>query len=83
MGEIKRMWTAQSSRGQWVAPRVLRTLEAIARDSGVETLRLETNRTLTEAQELYRQEGYQEVDPFNDALTHITGSEKQLKRNSA
>jgi len=74
MGEIKRMWTAQSSRGQWVAPRVLRTLEAIAQDSGVETLRLETNRTLTEAQELYRQEGYQEVDPFNDALTHITGS---------
>jgi len=74
MGEIKRMWTAQSSRGQWVAPRVLRTLEAIARDSGVETLRPETNRTLTEAQELYRQEGYQEVDPFNDALTHITGS---------
>ena len=49
-------------------------MEAIARDSGVETLRLETNRTLTEAQELYRQEGYQEVDPFNDALTHITGS---------
>ena len=74
MGEITRMWTAQSSRGQWVAPRVLRTLEAIAQDSGVETLRLETNRTLTEAQELYRQEGYQEVDPFNDALTHITGS---------
>jgi DNA-binding MarR family transcriptional regulator/N-acetylglutamate synthase-like GNAT family acetyltransferase len=66
IGEIKRMWTAPSARGQGIARRVLQTLEAIARKTGLKTLRLETNRTLTEAQTLYRQEGYQEVAPFND-----------------
>jgi len=65
-GEIKRMWTAQSARGRGVARKVLRTLEATARECGLKSLRLETNRTLTEAQALYRQEGYQEVDAFNE-----------------
>jgi len=66
MGEIKRMWTAPSARGQGVARRVLQTLETTARTVGLKTLRLETNRTLKEAQGLYRQEGYREVAAFND-----------------
>jgi DNA-binding MarR family transcriptional regulator/GNAT superfamily N-acetyltransferase len=66
IGEIKRMWTAPSARGRGVARKVLQTLEGIAREFGLKRLRLETNRTLTEAQALYRQEGYQEVAPFND-----------------
>jgi GNAT superfamily N-acetyltransferase len=65
-GEIKRMWTAASARGQGVARSVLRMLEAKARESGLKTLRLETNRTLIEAQALYRKEGFREVDPFNE-----------------
>ena len=44
---------------------ILRALEAKARGVGLTTLRLETNRVLTEAQALYRQKGYQEVAPFN------------------
>jgi hypothetical protein len=44
---------------------VLRWLETKAREAGLTRLRLETNRTLTEAQALYRAEGYQEVQPFN------------------
>jgi hypothetical protein len=32
----------------------------------VHTLRLETNRALTEAIALYRASGYEEVEPFND-----------------
>lgn len=66
MGEIKRMWTAPSARGQGVARRVLRALEAKAREAGLKTLRLETNRTLEAALSLYRNEGFREVDPFND-----------------
>ena len=66
IGEIKRMWTAASARGQGVAGRVLQALEALARDNNLTTLRLETNRALTEAQRLYRREGYREVDRFND-----------------
>jgi GNAT superfamily N-acetyltransferase len=63
--EIKRMWTVPNMRGRGVARRILQALEDIARDEGVRTLRLETNRTLTEAQALYRQQGYQEVPAFN------------------
>lgn len=65
-GEIKRMWTAPSVRRRGVARKILHTLETIARESGLTTLRLETNRTLKEAQALYRKEGYLEVDAFND-----------------
>jgi GNAT superfamily N-acetyltransferase len=65
-GEIKRMWTASSARGCGVARKVLQALEAAAREFGLTTLHLETNRTLTEAQALYRKAGYREVDAFND-----------------
>ena len=65
-GEIKRVWTAPSARGMGVARRVLRTLEALAREAGVKTLRLDTNRALTEAHALYRSEGYREIARFND-----------------
>jgi GNAT superfamily N-acetyltransferase len=65
VGEIKRMWTAPSARGLGIARKVLRTLEAKAREVRLKTLRLETNRTLAEAQALYRGEGYAEVAPFN------------------
>jgi DNA-binding MarR family transcriptional regulator/GNAT superfamily N-acetyltransferase len=63
--EVKRMWTAPTARGLGIARRVLRSLEAKAREAGLTRLRLETNRTLTEAQALYRGEGYREVAPFN------------------
>jgi DNA-binding MarR family transcriptional regulator/GNAT superfamily N-acetyltransferase len=65
-GEIKRMWTAPAARGLGIARRILRTLEEKAREADLDTLRLETSRTLREAQGLYRQEGYQEVPAFND-----------------
>ena len=65
-GEIKRVWTAPPARGMGVARRVLRTLEAAARDMGLRTLRLDTNRALTEAHALYRKEGFREVARFND-----------------
>ncbi len=63
IGEIKRMWTAPEARGRGVARRVLQRLEDEARSFGLKRLRLETNKTLTEAQALYRKLGYQEVPP--------------------
>jgi DNA-binding MarR family transcriptional regulator/RimJ/RimL family protein N-acetyltransferase len=65
-GEIKRVWTAPSARGLGVARRMLRALEAAAREAGMKTLRLDTNRALTEAHALYRSEGYLEIARFND-----------------
>ncbi|MGO9773738.1 MAG: GNAT family N-acetyltransferase [Roseiarcus sp.] len=64
-GEIKRMWTAPSARGLGVARRMMATIEATARRSGLTTLRLDTNRALNEAQALYRKLGYQEIARFN------------------
>ncbi|HEY5207362.1 MAG TPA: helix-turn-helix domain-containing GNAT family N-acetyltransferase [Roseiarcus sp.] len=77
-GEIKRVWTAPSARGLGVARRMLRTLEAAAREKGLRTLRLDTNRALTEAHALYRSEGYKEVARFNDNPYAHHWFEKQL-----
>jgi DNA-binding MarR family transcriptional regulator/GNAT superfamily N-acetyltransferase len=78
IGEIKRMWTAPSARGLGVARRVLDALETKAAEVGINTLRLETNKTLHEAQALYRSSGYTEVARFNDEPYAHHWFEKQL-----
>jgi ribosomal protein S18 acetylase RimI-like enzyme len=60
------MWVDASMRGLKVGQRLLDALEQTARQRGVRQLRLETNRTLKEAQALYRGNGYREVKAFND-----------------
>jgi ribosomal protein S18 acetylase RimI-like enzyme len=65
-GEIKRVWTAASARGIGVAGRIMRRLEETARQTGLSVVRLDTNRTLTEAQALYRKLGYREIARYND-----------------
>jgi len=82
-GEIKRMWTAPSARGLGIARKVLRTLEVKASEMGLTMVRLETNRVLTEAQALYRQEGYQEVAPFNAEPYAHYWFEKRLEMPTA
>ena len=77
-GEIKRVWVAPSARGLGVARRMLRTLEATAREKRLKTLRLDTNRALTEAHSLYRSEGYNEIARFNDNAYADHWFEKQL-----
>jgi len=64
-GEVKRMWVDPSCRGLGIGRRILLHLEDIARERGLDVLRLETNRSLTEAQAMYRACGYQEVAAFN------------------
>lgn len=63
IGEIKRIWVDASMRGLKVGQRIL---DALARRRGLRQLRLDTNRTLKEAQALYRRSGYREVKAFND-----------------
>jgi len=64
--EVKRMWVAPAVRGLGLGRRLLAELEAQAAAHGVQVLRLETNKTLTEAISLYRAAGYREVPAFND-----------------
>ena len=63
--EIKRMWVSEAVRGLGLGRRVLAELEARAQAHGVRVVRLETNRSLTEAISMYRAAGYREVAPFN------------------
>jgi GNAT superfamily N-acetyltransferase len=64
--EIKRMWIAPAARGLGLGGRLLQELERRAADAGSTVVRLETNRTLTEAIAMYRAHGYVEVEAFND-----------------
>ena len=66
VGEIKRMWVAPQVRGLGLGRRLLVTLECHAREAGVAVLHLETNRSLIEAIQMYRDCGYEEVESFND-----------------
>lgn len=63
--EMKRMWVHESARGLGVGRRLLVELETLARQRGASSIRLETNRSLTEAIGLYRSAGFEEVPPFN------------------
>jgi DNA-binding MarR family transcriptional regulator/GNAT superfamily N-acetyltransferase len=63
--EVKRMWVSPAVRGLGLGRRLLADLEDSAAAHGVRVLRLETNRSLTEAISLYRSAGYREVSAFN------------------
>jgi ribosomal protein S18 acetylase RimI-like enzyme len=65
-GEIKRMWVAPEGRGLGIARRLLAALENHARRSGMTSVLLDTNRSLAEAQALYRKAGYRETKRYND-----------------
>lgn len=63
--EIKRVWVADSVRGLGIGRRMLDELERYAAERGWDTVRLDTNRTLTEAIAMYRAAGYREIEPYN------------------
>lgn len=65
-GEIKRVWTSPDVRGLGVARTIMRRLEAEARQMGLKTVRLDTNKALFEARAFYLRRGYREVARFND-----------------
>jgi GNAT superfamily N-acetyltransferase len=77
-GEIKRVWTAPSVRGLGVASRLMDRLEALAAEQGFRAVRLDTNKTLTEARRLYLKRGYGEVPRYNDNPYAHYWFEKQL-----
>lgn len=77
-GEIKRLWVADTARGMGLGQRLLASTENHARNIGLTTLRLDTNRFLTEAQMLYLKNGYREIPPFNDDPYPDHWFEKQL-----
>ena len=66
IGEVKRMWVAEGMRGLGLGRRLLERLSAEAEARKMLILRLETNRSLSEAKHLYQRAGFVEVEPFNN-----------------
>jgi GNAT superfamily N-acetyltransferase len=66
IAEVKRMWVASDVRGLGLGRRLLERLAAEAASRGMVILRLETNRSLSEARHLYETAEFVEVEPFND-----------------
>lgn len=64
--EIKRLWVSRAARGCGIASLLMRHAETVASGLGIRTLRLDTNRALTEAYGFYRRAGWREIDRFND-----------------
>lgn len=66
IAEIKRLWVAPSARRVGVGRRLMEAAENAARHLSIKTLRLDTNRALPEALQLYRSTGWGKIDRFND-----------------
>lgn len=62
--EIKRMYTLPSHRGRGVASRVLKLLEAWAREDGFSRVVLETGKRQPEAIALYEKHGYVRIPNY-------------------
>lgn len=60
--EIKRMYVEPSARRRGLARAILRELERLAREAGVEAVRLETGLRQPEAIALYESEGYERFE---------------------
>jgi DNA-binding MarR family transcriptional regulator/GNAT superfamily N-acetyltransferase len=78
VAEVKRLWVAADARGLGLGRRLLEAVEEHARRAGVERVRLETNRSLTEAQALYRASGYRSIPLFDDEPYAHFAFEKRL-----
>jgi ribosomal protein S18 acetylase RimI-like enzyme len=76
------MWVAPAARGLGVGRRLLSEVEREAAEHGVRVLRLDTNKSLREAQSLYRSSGYAEVEPFNAEPYAHHWFEKRLPRSA-
>ncbi len=80
IGEILRMWIDRPHRGLGIGGRLLAALEAEAIALGHERVRLYTNRSLAEAQAMYRSRGYVEVARYNDDPYANHWFEKRIRR---
>ncbi|HET8758436.1 MAG TPA: helix-turn-helix domain-containing GNAT family N-acetyltransferase [Solirubrobacteraceae bacterium] len=78
VGEIVRMWIDRPHRGLGIGARLLDALEAEAAARGRRSVRLYTNRALTEAQTMYKRRGYVEIARYNDDPYATNFFEKRL-----
>jgi GNAT superfamily N-acetyltransferase len=83
VGEIMRMWVGREHRGLGIGSRLLDGLEEQAGRLGHRTVRLYTNRSLSEAKAMYRSRGYEEIGRYNDDPYANHWFEKHLAQPTA
>jgi putative acetyltransferase len=66
--EVKRVFVAESARGQGLAGDLLEAVEGAARDAGVRVIQLETGPLSTAAIALYEKRGYRHTPPFGQYI---------------
>jgi DNA-binding MarR family transcriptional regulator/GNAT superfamily N-acetyltransferase len=71
LAEVKRLWVHPHARGQGLGLRLMRAIEARARDLGYGHARLDSNTALVAAVGLYRSDGWTECDPYTDPPANI------------
>ncbi len=76
--EVKRMWVDPAHRGLAIGRRLLHHLEGLALDLGASRVRLDTNRSLTEAISMYESAGYRDVEAYNTNPDAHRWFEKEL-----
>ncbi|UIR18594.1 helix-turn-helix domain-containing GNAT family N-acetyltransferase [Streptomyces spinosirectus] len=78
VGEIRHVWIHPDTRRLGLARRILTELEHAATEHDLYVVRLDTHRTLTEAQAMYRASGYTEIPPYVDHIYAHHWFEKRL-----
>ncbi len=76
--EVKHVWVAPAARGLGISRGLMDELERRAIGFGAQQLVLDTNTSLTAAQQLYRSSGYVEIEPYNDNPNATTWFAKRL-----
>lgn len=71
LAEVKRLWVHPDARGQGLGRRLMRAIEARARDMGMDRLLLDTNSVLTDAVALYRREGWTDIPPYTSPPANL------------
>jgi putative acetyltransferase len=68
LGEVKRMYTPPEMRGQRIGAQILGRIEALARESGLSSLKLETGEApgFEDAWRLYERGGFSQCGAFLD-----------------
>jgi len=64
--EVKHVWIREAARGRGWSRLLMAELERAAAELGAAWIVLDTNESLTVAQQLYRTSGYEDVPPYND-----------------
>ena len=67
IGELKRLYVRPAYRGKGIGKKMVEKVLDEARQIGYETIRLDSTKYMTEAHNLYRSFGFQEIEPYPES----------------